>query len=304
MSSVPRTAVTAASPSKPKNKSCLLQVFERHLQTLSVDRTQPVLVLGGGDEDLEILSAAGFRHIVLSNLRAGELNLDAEDISLPDNSYSIVFAHAVLHHCRCPHKAVGEMVRIARQHVFFFEPNDSWALRLLVRLKFSFPYELAAVAAHDCLEGGMRNGSIPNYIYRWTGHEVKKCVAAYHPERRINIRAHSYWDFYVNECELLGRKESHVAQFAQTLGPRNFIRLLHAAQVALNLLPPLRAQGNKFFCAISKGELQPWIEARNGQFYLKREDGSGSSATDPQVKQVAVPPAGGPRQGRGRKCVY
>ena len=288
MSSVPTTAATAAGSSKPKNKSCLLHVFERHLQTLAVDRTQPILVVGGADEDLEILSAVGFRQIVLSNLRAGELNLDAEDIQLPDDSYSIVFAHAVLHHCRCPHKAVGEMVRIARQHVFFLEPNDSWVLRLLVRLNFSFPYELAAVAAHDYLEGGMRNGSIPNYIYRWTGHEVKKCVAAYHPERRINVRAHSYWDFYVNEYELLGRRESCIAKLAETLGPRNFIRFLHAAQVTLNVLPPLRAQGNKFFCAISKGELQPWIEARNRQFYLKRQDRSGSSATDSHAKQVAA----------------
>jgi hypothetical protein len=113
-------------------------------------------------------------------------------------------------------------------------------------------------------------------------------VAAYHPERRINVRAHPYWDFYVNEDELLIRKESRVAKLAETLGPRNFIRLLHAAQVTLNVLPPLRAQGNKFFCAISKGELQPWIEARNGQFYLKRGDRSSSSPTDSQAKQVAA----------------
>jgi len=268
------------APSTEKDKSCLLGVLHRYFKTCKVDTNEPVLVLGGGQEDLDMLTASGFKKIVTSNIGSSELALDAENIALPDNSYPVVFAHAVLHHCRSPHKAVGEMLRVASQHVFFLEPNDSWALRLLVRLNLSFPYELAAVAAHDYVEGGMRNGSIPNYIYRWTGREVEKCVAAYHPERRIHVWAHPYWDFYVNEYELVNRKESHVAKLAETLGPRNFIGLLHAAQATLNLLPPFRAQGNKFFCAISKAELHPWIEMREGQFGLRRGYNARSSGMD------------------------
>jgi len=163
------------------------------------------------------------------------------------------------------------MVRVAQKHVFFVEPNDSMALRLLVREGFSFPYELAAVAAQEYLRGGLRDGPIPNYIYRWTAREVSKCVAAYHPERQLDIRAHPFWDFYVNEYELLSRKESRVAPLAQKLGPKNLINLLHLGQAILNLLPPLRAQGNKFFCAIAKRELQPWIEMREGHCYLRKE---------------------------------
>jgi len=268
-----RTATSAA-----KDKSCLLGVMQSSFESCKVDPEEPVLVLGAGQEDLELLNACGFKQIVTSNIGSAGLALDAEDIALADDSYPVVFAHAVLHHCRSPHKAVGEMVRVAQKHVFFLEPNDSWALRLLVRLKLSFPYELAAVAAHEYLEGGMRNGSIPNYIYRWTGHEVEKCVAAYHPERRIHVWAHPYWDFYVNEYELVNRKESHVAKLAETLGPRNFIGLLHAAQATLNLLPVSRAQGNKFFCAISKGELHPWIEMREGHFGLRRGYNARASA--------------------------
>ena len=124
----------------------------------------------------------------------------------------------------------------------------------------------------------MRNGPIPNYMYRWTKREVEKCVAAYHPERRIEIRARTYWAFDVYENDLLTRTESRVAQMTKALGPRNFIRLLHAAQAASNAFPPLRAQGNRFFCAISKGELQPWIEERNGQFCEKRGYKSSLSA--------------------------
>ena len=54
----------------------------------------------------------------------------------------------------------------------------------------------------DHLYGGLRDGPIPNYIYRWTGREAAKCVAAYHPERQFEVRAHPYWDFYVNEYEI------------------------------------------------------------------------------------------------------
>jgi SAM-dependent methyltransferase len=256
-----------------KDKSCLFGVMRHHLEMCSTDRSQPVLVIGGGQEDLDILSACGFERIVLSNIDSSEMDLDAENISLPDNSYPVVFAHAVLHHCRSPHKAVGEMVRVSQKHVFFVEPNDSWSLRLLVRMGFSFPYELAAVADNGYSRAGMRNGPIPNFIYRWTGHEVEKCVSAYQPERRTCIRAYPYWDFYVNEQELLLRKESRVAALAEKMGPRNLIRVLRLGQAALNLVPPVRSQGNKFFCAISKGELQPWIEESEGHYRLKERAG-------------------------------
>lgn len=255
----------------PKDKFCLLNVIGRYLKTCGVDKSQPVLALGGGQEDLEILNACGFTRIVLSNLDTAGLALDAENIALPDNSYPIVFAHAVLHHCQSPHKALGEMARVAQQHVLFIEPNDSAALRLLVRKGFSFPYEISAVAAQQYLRGGMRDGPVPNYIYRWTGREVSKCVAAYQPERQFDISAHPFWDFYVNEYELSVRKESHVALLAQKFGPRNFMNLLHLGQAILNVFPPLRAQGNKFFCAISKRELQPWIEIREGRCFLRKQ---------------------------------
>jgi len=235
---------------------------------LSVDRTLAVLVLGGGEDDRDILSACGFENIVLSDLCSAELSLDAESIALEDDSYPIVFAHAVLHHCRSPHKAVGEMVRVSQKHVFFVEPNDSWTLAMLVRLGLSFPYEIAAVADHGYSSGGMRNGPIPNYIYRWTRREVSKCVAAYQPERQCSIQTYPYWDFYATADELLLRRESHVASLASAVGAKRLLLLLHGLQSILNAIPFLRRQGNKFFCAISKQDLQPWIRERGEQYGL------------------------------------
>jgi SAM-dependent methyltransferase len=254
----------------PKDKSRLLAVLGHYVELCAVDRSKPVLVLGGEQEDVDILTACGFKEIVLSNIEAANMALDAENIALPDDSYPVVFAHAVLHHCRCPQKALGEMVRVSQQHVFFVEPTDSWMLRLLVQLDFSFPYELAAVAAHEYVHGGMRDGPIPNYIYRWTGREVEKCIASYHPERQFKVHAHPYWDFYVDEEDLLSRRESRVAALADKMGPRNFVRLLHLGQAVLNLAPPVRSQGNKFLCAITKRGLQPWIEMRDDRCYLKK----------------------------------
>src|ERR1700687_1129669 len=96
-------------PRTPKDKSCLLEVIGRYQEACGIVRSQPVFVLGGEQEDIDILTACGFEQIVLSNLDATGMALDAENVALADNSYPVVFAHAVLHHCRCPQKAVGEM---------------------------------------------------------------------------------------------------------------------------------------------------------------------------------------------------
>jgi SAM-dependent methyltransferase len=253
-----------------RSKSCLLAVIRRFIENCHVNTSEPVLVVGGGHEDLEMLSACGFSQIVMSNLDTPTLALDVENIALPDDSYPVVFAHAVLHHCRSPQRAVGEMARVSRKHVFFLEPNDSWALRLLVRLGYSFPYELAAVADNEYVRGGLRNGPIPNYIYRWTRREVEKSVLAYHPERTFDVHAYTYWDFYVTENDLLLRKESRVAYLARETGPRNLLSLLHLAQTILNWLKITRSPGNKFFCSISKRNLHPWIETRDGAYFLKK----------------------------------
>ena len=59
------------------------------------------------------------------------------------------------------------------------EPNDSLAMALLVKMGFSFPYELPAVIDHDYRSGsGVRDSHIPNFLYRWNGHEVFKTAVS------------------------------------------------------------------------------------------------------------------------------
>src|SRR5258708_17430806 len=81
----------------PKDKSCLLEEIGRYREACGVDGNQPVLVLAGGQEDLDILTACGFKQMVMSNIDSAGLALDAENIAIPDNSYPIVITHDALH---------------------------------------------------------------------------------------------------------------------------------------------------------------------------------------------------------------
>jgi len=119
-----------------------------HLSKQGADREEwAVLVLGGTKDDVDTLQKLGFKNISLTNLASAmdpapakntngirHLAVDAEDMGLPDNSYDLVFAHEVLHHCRSPHRAVCEMLRVSRRHIIFLEPNDSAFMRALVRM--------------------------------------------------------------------------------------------------------------------------------------------------------------------------
>jgi hypothetical protein len=247
---------------------------------------QGVLIVGGSAADEQLLRQVGFQQIINSNLPTdmgrleGEealpdtqhLALDVEQMDLPSGSHDLVFASEVLHHCSSPHKALCEMLRVSRRYVVFMEPNDSVAMNALVKMNFSFPYELPAVIAHDYQSGGLRDSHIPNFIYRWSRHEVVKVVSSYIPERIFTVRAHPYWDFSVTKEELDRRKATRIGSITAVIGANNFIALLKFAQLVFNWIPPLRGQGNKFFCCIDKGaDLKPWM-ARNGDEVVFNRD--------------------------------
>jgi len=248
---------------------------------------QRVLIVGGSAEDEQILRHVGFKNIVNSNLptdmdrlaggnsvREQHLALDAENLDLPADSFDLVFASEVLHHCISPHRAVCEMLRVSRRFVWFMEPNDSMAMNALVRLKLSFPYELPAVIDHNYQSGGVRDSQIPNFIYRWNRHEVFKTVSSCIPERIFSVRAHPYWDLGHRKEDLELRKETRIGGITSVIGTGNFIALLRTAQFFLNLIPPLRNQGNKFFCYIEKSpNLKPWMARDGEEIVFNREFG-------------------------------
>lgn len=266
--------VMSASSRDNKDAKTVLTILEKYISREALDVSGSVLAIGAGELDVILLHELGFSKVTTSNIQGSQtaLALDAENIELPDNSYDVVFAHAVLHHCRSPHKAVIEMARIARKHILFIEPNESSFMRLLVKMGFSFPFELGAVWDHGYVAGGMRNGPIPNFIYRWNKNELKKTLASGVPERQWAVFAYPYWDFFVSEYEVDARKDTKLDVITRIIGVKTFIRLLHLPQAALNLLPLARKQGNKFLGAARKGDLQPWIEvAGDGEYRMKKD---------------------------------
>jgi SAM-dependent methyltransferase len=160
-----------------------------------------VLVVCGGERDREALLSCGLQNVTISNLdtrmRGDEFApydwsfQDAEELKFDDGSFDFVIAHSGLHHCASPHRALCEMHRVARVGLLVFEPHDGKLVRLGVRLNVGQEYETAAVFDNGMTFGGVRNGPIPNYVYRWTEDEVKKAVQSYSP-----IGRHQFSFFY------------------------------------------------------------------------------------------------------------
>jgi SAM-dependent methyltransferase len=243
----------------------------------SIDVSGTVLILGGSSDDAAVLQCAGFRRITLTNIESVPLSsvgvpvrddaevhiesADAENLHFPDNSYDLVMVHDVLHHCRSPHAALLEMLRVTRRHVIVMEPHDSLCMKALEKMRLAtFPYELAAVVDHDCVSGGMRDSCIPNFVYRWNRNDVFKTVSSFIPDRGFKLHADPYWDLSLDEKALSLRKQTKLHIFTSLLGPGLFLRCLRVLQRVLNSAPTVRHQGNKFFCCIEKREdLKPWL---------------------------------------------
>jgi SAM-dependent methyltransferase len=261
-----------------------LKVLKRYVAARRVDPASRVLLLGGSEDDVASLRAAGLTNLILSNMETDirdeyhatgveVVAADAEDLDLPDDSYDVVFMHAVLHHCRSPHRALCEMLRVSKRHVVFLEPNDSLGMRLLTKFKLSYPYEISAVVANDYQLGGVRNTPVPNFVYRWDENEVIKTATAFLAEYEIAVSTDSYWDFEVDEEELMLRTKTRIPSMVGRVGSGRSLRALATAQTMLNKVAPLRKQGNKFFCWIEKtARLKPWLKrGANGSIEFDRE---------------------------------
>jgi hypothetical protein len=152
------------------------------------------------------------------------------------------------------------MHRVARLGILVFEPRDSWVSRIAVRLNFAQEYETSPVSL-DYVHGGLRNGPIPNFVYRWNEREVEK-----------TIRTHSPWGnprflyFYALAIPTrLANLNNKLLALLFKLG-LPFLRLIF-------LVFP--KQCNNFaFCAVKPvlpAGLQPWLKLENNELVADRE---------------------------------
>jgi SAM-dependent methyltransferase len=262
--SIPRDT---SQPAPGPDSSIYSRVLRRALAGGLVSRHDRVLVVCGGPTDRNRLFEAGFTDVTVTNvddrMRAGLFpypwqQQDAENLALENDSFDVAVVHAGLHHCHSPHRALLEMFRVARRAVIVIEARDSFAMNLAKRLGFAIDYEIEAVSDDGYEAGGVGNGPIPNYIYRWTEREVVKTIASFDPTRAPRVKF-----FY-------GLRLPH-QRFANTERP--------LLRMALSVLGPmielfakaLPKQGNEFAFVISKAApLQPWLTDRGGGVRVDR----------------------------------
>lgn len=228
-----------------------------------MSRDDAVLVVAGGPYDAATLREAGFAEVVISNLdtrmRAdafapyGWSLQDAEALSYPDGAFDHVLVHAGLHHCRSPHRALCEMMRVARRGVLVVESRDSLLMRLAVRLGLTAEHELEAVIGNGGDMGGVANTGVPNFVYRWTEREVRKTVESFDPARPARLA------FLYGLRLPLERLDAHHA-------PWKGAALRLAAGMAQGLGRLFPRQGNLFAFHVDRtAPLHPWIrEAPDG----------------------------------------
>jgi ubiquinone/menaquinone biosynthesis C-methylase UbiE len=216
-----------------------------------------IVVVCGGPVDRDTLVAAGFTNVVITNLDQRMVGdeyapytwdrQDAEALTWPDDSADWGLVHAGLHHCASPHRALGELLRVGRKGAIAFEARDSLLVRAGVRLGLVEEYEVTAVAANGGDFGGVRNGPVPNHVYRWTEREVRKTVQSLLPAHQHDIRF--LYGLRV-PTERLG------AGWRGALGRT----ATKAAPVVAKVTP---RQGNEFAFVVHKNvRPQPWLRDR------------------------------------------
>jgi SAM-dependent methyltransferase len=262
-----------------RRKRRLVELLRENVDAGILDVSSTVLVVGASLADLQALRAAGFRKILLSNIRTDDerepgcplVVTDAQDLAVSSESCDIVAAFEMLHHCRSPHRVLCEMLRAARHHVLILEPNESSLMRGLVHLKLSHPYELLSVARNQPDRGGLCNTGIPNFVYRWNRNEIRKTTSSYLPEFRFEFRTRAYWDFPAGPRNLENRPGTIIPTLVHRVGGRTLVVVLDRAARIMNRLPGITRQGNKWFCIVTKtGRLQPWLKREGGRIVVDR----------------------------------
>ena len=80
---------------------------------------------------------------------------DAENLPFRDAAVAVGFVHDGLHHLVEPHRAIGELARIARDAVVLIEPANAFLTRVAVKVGLSVQYEDAG-----------------NFVYRFSKREL------------------------------------------------------------------------------------------------------------------------------------
>jgi SAM-dependent methyltransferase len=232
------------------------------LSRVGIAHDASVLVICGGPYDRQTFFEQGFTAVTISNLDHHDrvesnyapytwVRQDAENLTFADDAYDWVVVNAGLHHCGSPHRALCEMLRVARKGVLVLEARDSFLMRIAVRLGLTVQHELEPTALSGASSktsfGGYRNGFIPNYIYRWTERDVEKTVNSFLPQ-------------YQHTCQFFYGLRLPLQRLAMSKNQLIHISIHVVGALAWLFRTVMPKQGNLFaFAASKRGKVQPWL---------------------------------------------
>ena len=245
----------------PVESTFMSRTIKQLMDMNVISAEDSVLIVCGGEFDKSVLMNLGFYHAHYSNIDSKQLVSEEEsevqdvrNLCFPDSAFDFVVAHAGLHHVDRPHQAVCEMYRVSKKGVLFFEAQDSFVMKLAVRLGLVAEYEMNAILDSGGTRGGVNDTPIPNYVYRWTKREVTKMIRALCPVREPDILFFAEWDF---SWQRIARR---LSGYPVLILPDKAISFVATLIVRIaNLF--IRHQGNLFAVCIRKNvaRLQPWI---------------------------------------------
>ena len=126
-------------------------------------------------------------------------------------------------------------------------------LRLAERLGLAERYEVDAVIGNDFIYGGVNNGPVPNFVYRWTERELAKTLASFDPTGPQEVRF-----FYALN---LPERDNLAGRLLRFGAP--------AIQAAARLFP---RQCNSFAMIATKPKhVWPWLAEEGGHIMFRRD---------------------------------
>jgi ubiquinone/menaquinone biosynthesis C-methylase UbiE len=254
------------------NNDFYLATLEKLLAQGILSKEMKILVTCGGYYDRDSLIRGGFKNVTISNVDTRQVAeeykpfdwsfQDCEDLSYSDETFDFGIVHSGLHHCRSPHKGLIELFRVCKKGILVFEPKDNSITRLGVKLGFGQEYEVSAVADTNCHHGGVRNTSIPNYVYRWTEQDVVQTINCYAPEGK-----HKF--IFINALRLPWWRLT-------TLSKRYMESIFRIFEPLLNVLSKVFPLfNNNFAFVVLKAQipedLHPWLKSVDGKINIERE---------------------------------
>lgn len=153
-------------PTHPVIRAYVMPKIKKIKEVIPITSTTTILDVGGGngffsyyfDRLCKATVVDYSEKMIAANPIKNKFVMDANNLKFKDNSFDIVFCHALLHHVEDFDQIIREMKRVARKHVVILEPNRNNPLMFLFSLivkeenkalKFSLRYLRQKLQALD-----------------------------------------------------------------------------------------------------------------------------------------------------------